>query len=360
MKIIIAGGGTGGHLYPGIALAEYIKKKEPNSKILFLVNRKQKNILMEKFDFSFISAEGLPSKINLGIIKSSFFILIGIFQSLFIILKFKPDVVFGLGSYLSFPPIFVAHCLKIQCFIQEQNYIPGRANLFLSRFAKKIFVSFEDTKKYFPEDIVVFSGNPVREIGVIEEEKIKEKYGLNKKDKIILVFGGSKGAKSINNAIIETIPFLKGKDVQIIHITGRDNYEEVKTNAEKVQGMINYILIDYLDNILSVMKIADLVVCRAGATTCAELTLLGKPSILIPYPYAIHNHQKFNAKFLEEKGAAKYLEDKNLSGEKLSSIILEIIENPFILKEMAEKSKILGKQDSKEIIFNFIKEVANK
>lgn len=361
MRLLIAGGGTGGHLYPGLAIAEEIKVKDREAEVLFVGSRRGREeeiVLREGFNFSPLSAKKLPEKINLATFPAIFSYLLSLLQSLFILRRFKPDVVMGMGGYLSLPVMLVSLFLRLPTLIHEQNALPGRANIFLSRWVRRILISYEESERYFPQNKVRMSGNPVREIKK-DKRKARKELGLDEEKKIILIFGGSQGAKKINQATLVALPQLLEKGWQVVHITGLNNYQEVRKKMLDVSPVSstgqmsegrNYKIFPYLDNLLEVINLSSFVVCRAGATTCAELTYLGKPALLVPYPYALGAHQEYNANILERAGAAKVCRDEELSGPLLERVIEEVLENPSVLAKMEAASKDLGKPEARKII----------
>lgn len=354
MKIVLVAGGTGGHIYPAIAVAQEIKKIFSFADICFISKKKGKEVeIIKKESLKQNEISLAPPGINpLFIFK----IFISFFQSLHLLHRIKPEIIFALGNYLSVPVVLAGWLLKIPIVLHEQNVIPGRAIKFLSRFAQKIFVSFPETEKYFTWKKVIFTGNPVREIDDKPDEEI---LSLTKNGrKIIVIFGGSLGARTINEAVIASREmFSQMEDYYLIHISGERDYSYVK---DKVKNYHNYKIFPYCHNLLNIMKAADVVVSRAGATTLAEITYLGKPSILIPYPFAVANHQEFNARKLEEEGAAMVIKDKNLSGEKLFSVVQEILSDEEKRKKMSLASYSLGVRNAKDKIIQEILEIVGK
>jgi len=325
-NIVIAVSSTGGHIYPGLALAEELKKNGYN---ISFIGKKSDIILREGYPLFAIAAGGLKRKHLTGI----FFFLAGcavsIFQSIYILIKLKPSLTVGFGGYISFPVIFASRLLGIRSIIHEQNFIPGLANKYSAVFADEICVSFKDTEKYFTKKKVVFTGDPVRE-NIL---KIRRSGEPAKIPLTILVFGGSQGAHGINTAIANQLEkFVKTRGaINFIHITGERDYESVKSAYSK--NGIHAEIYKYLFNIETAYQRASLAVCRAGATTIAELIILKIPAILVPYPYSTENHQKANADFLEKHGCGIVLEEKNIS--LLPDKILELINRPQALTNMA-------------------------
>lgn len=332
MKILISAGGTGGHLYPAISLAE--KLKERNISVVFITQKKNYNSIKEK---------GFECEV-IDIKNRIFSLLTNFFNSFLILLKYRPDLVIGMGSYISIPILLSAFFLRIPVLIHEQNVLPGRANRFLSYFSRKILISFKDTEKFFHfKKKIYLLGNPLRKTGNLKKEDIYKEIGLDIQKKTILVFGGSLGAKKINESILKAISLLDNRDdIQILHITGRDKFEDVKREKEKIKDLkIIYRILPYYENLLDVLKFVDLVISRAGATTCSEIAFSGKPAIFIPYPYATDNHQYYNAEIFEKNKGAIIIKDSELSADKLADIILKLLENEEELKEMGKRNRKL-------------------
>ncbi len=326
-KILIAVSSTGGHIYPGLALADALKKKGWD---VFFVGKKSEIIAREGYRFYALSSVGYPRM--LSVLTAIFFVKIfySIIQSIKILLKEKPSIVIGFGGYVSFPVILSSWLMNIPSIIHEQNFIPGLANKLSTKFANKICISFEHSKKYFPSKKVVYSGNPVRQ-EILQINRLPSTgYRL---PSTILIFGGSQGAHNININLINSLDnFLPFKEkIRFIHITGENDFEIVK-NAYQNNGFTAEVH-KYLYNIETAYQKASFVVCRAGATTIAELIALKMPAILIPYPYSTEDHQKANAKYLAENGCAILIEEKEI--KKLPKEIIKLLNNPEILAKMS-------------------------
>ncbi|OIO75370.1 MAG: undecaprenyldiphospho-muramoylpentapeptide beta-N-acetylglucosaminyltransferase [Elusimicrobia bacterium CG1_02_37_114] len=336
--IVIAAGGTGGHLYPGIAFAE--KLRLTGKKVFFVVRKNDtgKTILDGKnFEFFEIDIAGLPRKIDL--LKSILFLyklIKSFFQTSIILSQIEPDIVIGMGGHVSFSVVVLAKLKQIKSIIHEQNYLPGIANYSLSRIADKVAISFPETKKYFQEEKVIFTGSPVRKefFKVLRDAAIR-KFGLTKDRFTLLIFGGSQGAHNVNKLVLDGLELMdrKIKDrIQIVHLTGEKDYGWVKESYRKhnVQSAV----FGYLDSIGEGYSVSDLVISRAGASTIAELIALKKPAILIPYPYATDNHQLYNAKYLEKYKVGLVYEEKTLTSEIIYTNIFYFINFPQKLNEM--------------------------
>lgn len=306
--------------------------------------------------------EGLARKISLKTLKTGFKLLQGVWQARKIIKEFQPDLVVGTGGYVCGPVVAVAAWQGIPTLIHEQNAFPGITNRMLAKWVKKVAITYSESAKYFPEEKTVLTGNPVRpEVALAKREKALTKFGLDPRKKTVLIFGGSRGARSINKALVEARANLqKENNLQIIHVSGKEDFVWVsgQKSMEEVK-LGNVILKPYLYNMPEALAAADLVVCRAGATTLAEITVRGLPSILIPYPYATDNHQEYNARSLEKAKAALVILDKNLNGQIITKHLLELINNEDRLEIMSQESKKLGRlQAAEEIVdclYNLLK-----
>lgn len=369
MKAVITGGGTGGHIYPAVAVALELKKRDWDILYIGSKNSLETDITKE-WDITFkgVDVAPLPRKINFKLIKSLFTNMKGLYQSRKIIKDYKPDAVFGTGGFVAGSVVLAAFLSGKSTLIHEQNVYPGITNKILSRFTNRIAINFKEAKKHFPatvEDKIIHTGNPVREIIL----KTNKKDGIDyfnffTSAKTTLIFGGSQGAESINNSLSEIYKYIiKNDNLQLIHITGKNNYKKVIDYLEK--NNINYQdcsrikVISYLEHMEYAYSAADLVISRAGATALSEITAKGLASILIPYPYATDNHQKFNAQFLTKNNAAKIIEEKDLNENILLENFKSIINDEILLKKMSKNSYDFGKRDAVNIIANKIEELGN-
>lgn len=360
LKIIISGGGTGGHIYPGISLAYELKNRDVENDILFVGTERgleSKLIPREGFKFININAKGIQRKICIENLVAIFIFFISLFQSYKIIKDYKPDVVIGTGGYVSGSVVLMAALLGIPTFIHEQNVMPGITNNFLSYITKAVFLTFDQSRRYFKKKSkLILTGNPIR-FKNLEHIKNKDyhKLKLNPLKKTVLVFGGSKGAASINRAVVEGVNLIKDfikKQWQVLLISGSDDYEKIIEIIGKDNNIFS--VEPYIYNIEKSYALTDLVICRAGATTLAEISAYGLPAILIPYPYATNNHQEINARILEKEGAAVLVLEEDLSGEKLAKVLLDLLKNKNQLEIMAKKSKELSNLNSAMKIIDFI------
>mgnify|MGYP006340292861 FL=1 len=357
MKIILSGGGTGGHIYPALTIADEIKKLHPEAEIIFVGTQQglEKDIIPRYgYPLKFIEVAGFKRSLSFDTLRSFGKLFTGLSDAYGILKNEKPDLVIGTGGFVCGPITFMAALHNVPACIQEQNAMPGVTNKILSRFVKKVFLGYDEARKYFSGSAeYVYTGNPIRtEILNNKREDAYKELGLDPDKKTVLVFGGSRGAKSINKAMLEAELELSGRnDVQVLHATGDVNYEAYMEEITKRGGVKENIIIKpYLHNMPVALAAADLAVCRAGAIGLAEITAKGIPSVLIPYPFATANHQEFNARAVEAAGAAKVILDKEMTGEK----ILEAIENLLVhdeeLTAMAEAAKKLGKPQAAEDI----------
>ena len=343
MKIIIAGGGTGGHLFPGIAIAEEFIKRNQKNGILFMGTERgiEKRILGNGemgFNLRTIDIEGVKGRSLIKTIGAILKIPGSLIQSSRIIREFCPDIVIGVGGYASGPAVMAAHFIGIKTAIAEQNALPGMTNRILGKFVDRIFLTFSDTKKWFPEEKTILSGNPIRSAFFQEngnEKKLFHKFTL-------LIFGGSQGAHSINMAICDALPYLQEMKsaVKIIHQTGSADMDSV--SAFYRSSGFDADVLPFITDMAHAYRSSDLLICRAGATSIAEITASGKASILIPFPYATNDHQTKNAEALVKAGAAIMLREADLNGKKLSEIIEYLFKNPEILRDMEATSANLG------------------
>ena len=366
LRIIIAGGGTGGHLFPGIAIARELKKRCEEAHILFIVGRRkmERDIISKAgFEIRSIDVEGMVGKGLLQLIRAFFKVVISSIQSLFIIRNFKPHLTVGVGGYTSGPVCLMGWFLRVPTAIHEQNSIPGITNRILAPLVKKVFISFEESTMYFKKKKLFLSGNPIREEimdpTIFSKRVSRSADDLTKKRFVILVMGGSQGAKAINKAVLSALKELKkgGFLPFVIHQTGSQELKEI--TAEYCTNGIDGEVTAFIDNMAAAYARADLVICRAGATTIAELAALGKPSILVPYPYATRKHQDVNARALAAYGGADIIIQRDLNGTTLAKKIRMYMENPDALQQMSLFALKAGRPQAKEIIVEELMELIN-
>lgn len=353
MRVIISAGGTGGHIYPALAIINKIKELEPDSEFLYIGthNRMEKDIIPKyNIPFETIEIYGINRKNILKNFKTLKCFYNSIKKCKKLIKEFKPDVVIGVGGYVTGAVIYSAKKLGYPTFIHEQNSVPGKANLFLSKYADKIGVSFKSSIKEFPEYKTIYTGNPCSEDAIKKEIVPKSKYGLTNK-KLVLIVMGSLGSEKITNIMKKIMNLFSEKTYEVIFVTGNNSYNEF----ENIKLTKNIKVVPYIENLSGFMKNVDVIVSRAGASTLSEIIALQIPSILIPSPYVPNNHQYKNAVDLVEKNAALLIEEKNLSGKLLVDKIDELINNKELYNEMKENLKKLTVTDSADRIYNVLK-----
>ena len=359
MRIVIAGGGTGGHLFPGIAIAEEILGRSNANKIVFIGTKKgiEHRILGQLgYDLQEIGVEGVKGRGLKALIKVIYQIPHSMWQSRQILKRFCPDAVIGVGGYASGPAVVAARLMGIPTAIAEQNAVPGITNKILSRFANLIFVTYAQSEEWFPASKVIVSGNPVRKVfaarraGVPEEKQCRQ----------LLIFGGSQGAAAINKNVISMMPLLqKMKDkVRVLHQTGEREVEMVKKAYE--QFGLDAQVTPFIVNMADAYAAADLIICRAGATSLAEITAAGKAAILIPYPFAANDHQTKNAEAQACAGAALIINENELTGQKLFDVIDDLLANRQKLRQMEEASVKLGNTKAAAKIVDACMKLAGK
>ncbi len=357
MRYIITGGGTGGHIYPALSIAEELKKQDENAEILFVGTKKgmESRIVVEQgYDIEFITASGIDRKNifkNFKVVKDVFK---GTKEAEKIIENFKPDAVIGTGGYVSGAVVRKAHKMGIKTFIQEQNAYAGTTNKILSKYVEKIFMGFKESEKYFKvKEKLIFSGNPVREkFFKTSKKQARENIGEKEENFVILCFGGSRGASKINDTICEMSQRIEHLEKVSLHfVTGSIYYPIIKEKIEKgeIQDK-NLTIHEYIYEMHNYISAADIVISRGGALSVAEITASGTPSILIPSPNVTGNHQYFNAKSLEDKGGAMLIEEKDLTADKLFDDLLYLKNNQDVLYDMGRNAKFMSKENASELI----------
>ncbi len=347
-RVVINVGGTAGHIYPGICVADELCGSLDRGSIYFLVDKRPLAARVLKssgYRYYRISSAPLPRKKVWHICRFIFRMSLGVLESVIRLRKINPGVVMAFGAYTSVPVVIAAKIMRIPVVLHEQNYFPGMANKFLALFADRIAVSFCASRSYFPSNKTVLTGNPVRKslFEVTREESIRF-FDLSADRITILVFGGSLGSQAINLSMLGMLPYLDGvkNKIQFVHICGRRNYEKVKREYQK-EGFKAKVY-KYITRMEYAYGACDIVIARAGATTVAEISALGKPAVLVPYPEAASQHQLLNAKPLRRAGAALSHSEEQLSGEGLALRLIPIIKEPGVRGEMGRKAAALGER----------------
>lgn len=356
IRIFVAGGGTGGHLFPGVAIGKEIIRRYPEAEILFITGRRkiETDILTQAgFHQSSICVEGLKGR---GWKKGAITLLklpYALIQSFGIIGRLSPCLVLGVGGYSSGPVCLAARIMGVPTAIHEQNSYPGLTNRLLCRIVDRVFISFKECKTYLSGGRVFLTGNPIRE-ELLEDS---ERPDTGEKGFTILVMGGSQGARAINRAFVSALEILKGKgrSPHVIHQTGVRDFFHVE--EEYKQKGLKGEVIPFIGDMAQRYGLAHLVISRAGATTVSELAALGKPSILIPYPYAAYRHQETNAKLLLDIGGAEMIPEEELSGQMLAERLKQYMDHQETLKEMGERARSAGRRDAARAIVDQLQEM---
>lgn len=359
LRVIVTAGGTGGHIYPALAMINKIKEKEPNSEFLYIGthNRMEKDIV-PKYNIPFKTIEIYG--FNRKKILKNFKVLKCLIQSKSkckkIIKDFNPDVVIGFGGYVTAPVLSVAHKLGYPTVIHEQNSIPGMSNKYLTKKVDLICVSLKSSLKAFPKDKTIFTGNPCSEDAIKKTAMDKTELGLTKNKKLVLVVMGSLGASKVNDFLVKTISMFNQKSYEVLFVTGKKDYDEIIKN----KFPSNVKVVPYIDNITRIMKNTDLIVTRAGASTLSEIIALNLPSILIPSPYVPNNHQFKNALDLVNNNAGILIEEKDLFGDILVRQIDELLNNKTKYQEIKNNLNKLKIDNSATIIYDNLKKIVRR
>ncbi len=348
-RFLIAGGGTGGHLFPAVAVAEQLRLLVPDADILFVGTKSKiegRIVPQLGYKFKSIWIKGFSRTFNLENLLFPLKILVSVVQSIYINMKFKPKVSIGSGGYVSGPAIFGSSVMGAKIILIEQNSYPGVTTRLLQKYANEIHLSFEDSKKYFNDKEKLFlTGNPVRSsLKLMNREEALKIFDLSSSFKTLLVLGGSLGARSINKAVADAIARFKEKEIQVIWQTGSNYYDEFKNLSSNLVGVFPFI-----EKMNAAYSACDLLLARAGATTIAEILALGIPSILVPSPNVAENHQYFNAKSLAVNNAAILIEDKNINEELVKKAFSTIYDDQK-LNELKKNALLLAKPNAAEVI----------
>ncbi|MEC6747623.1 undecaprenyldiphospho-muramoylpentapeptide beta-N-acetylglucosaminyltransferase [Marinilactibacillus sp. XAAS-LB27] len=373
MKVLLTGGGTGGHIYPALALKKRIQEQYPDSEFLYIGTERgleSKIVPKNGVPFKAIKVEGFKRKLNpsgiaynLNTIK---LFLGSIRKARKLIRDFNPDVVIGTGGYVCAPVCYAASKQKIPTIIHEQNSVAGITNKFLARFVDKIAVCFEEARAQFKgqEHKVVFTGNPrAQEVALLKPDAILETFGLNSEKETVLIFGGSRGAQKINQTFMDSFEQLVNSPYQVLYVTGEIYYDEItqeiNTRYKELSFQDSVKIVPYINDMPQVFASVSLVVGRSGATTLAELTSLGMPSILIPSPNVTEDHQTKNALSLVNKKAALMIRETELTAERFVKDMNTLMSDEQKRKDMAGNSKKMGKQRASDELIEVIQSIVN-
>jgi len=367
MRVVIAAAGTGGHINPGIAIANKIKSMEEDSEIIFVGTSRGLEVdLVPRAGYALktLRAYGIERKLTLQNIKNLYYTIKSIKEAKKLMQEFKPDVVIGTGGYICMPVIIAANQMKIPTLLHESNAFPGVSVKLLSKKVNTVLLGFEDAKERLPKaKRIVVTGNPTKikkqAFSDAQKSQFIQQMGLSQGKPIVLVFGGSQGAESINKSFTHIIEKQKNKEYQIMWAAGPAQYEMIKQKLQEahinIEQIENVKIVPYIYNMEEVISAVDLVVCRSGAMTITEIAIAGKPAIFIPFPYATENHQEYNAKVLEKVGAAKIILDKDLNEELLHHTIEKIILNPSQLETMSKNTSKVVIDNVEENIYSEVK-----
>lgn len=358
LKVLMSGGGTGGHIFPAVAIAQEIQKRFPDAEFLFMgANGKME---MEKvpqvgFKIEGLNIAGFDRGNLLANINLPFKVISSLLKARKIIKKFQPDFAVGTGGFASGPALFIAARMGIPTFIQEQNSLPGKTNIFNAKKAKTVFTAYPNMEKFFHGTKTLFLGNPIRKniiTDIIDSDLAKEKLGLEKGKLTILSVGGSLGSRTLNNGWKENINQVLEKDYQLIWQTGKLDYKDILEETKDIHSR-NIQIVEFIKNMEMAYSAADVIVSRAGAIAISELAIAKKPVLLVPFPFAAEDHQTKNAQTLVEKNAAKMVKDTEMK-EKFWNTLSEICENEDLRTEMAQNLDFFAKPKATEEIVNEI------
>ncbi|MEJ6400798.1 undecaprenyldiphospho-muramoylpentapeptide beta-N-acetylglucosaminyltransferase [Nicoliella lavandulae] len=363
MRLIVSGGGTGGHIYPALALIEEVKKQEPDSEILYIGSTRglEKDIVPQRgIPFKELKIQGFKRSLSLDNFKTVGLFLRSVHDSKKIIKQFKPDIVIGTGGYVSGAVVYAAHRMHIKTMIHEQNSLVGLTNRFLSRYVDRIGIAFHAAESQFPVNKVKFVGNPrAQQAANVVSNFSWSEYGLKDDVPTVLIFGGSQGALKINQSAVDAMDEFSKRKYQVVFITGQNRYIDVKQALSSHQLGPNIVVKPYIANMPEVLPKVSLIVGRAGATSLAEITAVGIPAILIPSPYVTADHQTKNAKSLVDSDAALMIKEDDLNAKTLVDSVDQLMHNDEKRAWMANNSKKIGVPDAATRLYQTMKNVIN-
>ena len=359
MRLIIAGGGTGGHLFPGVALAEELRSRDPSAAVRFVGTARgiEARVLPELgWELVLIEVSGLKTVGALGALRGMMRLPRALMQARRVVREFSPDVVVGVGGYASGPVVLMARLMGVKTAILEQNSLPGLANKILGRFVHAVFLAFAETRRFFRPAKILMTGNPIRRdirLALQAAGAAGDPVGGRERRLRLFVFGGSQGAAALNDIVADAAGVLAGRGVavDVVHQTGDAHLEATRARYE-VAGVAAD-LRPFINDMAAEYRRADLVIARAGATTVAELGVVGRPAILVPYPFAADNHQEVNAREMAQAGAALMFRQTELTAEKLADAVADLAAHPERLAQMGSAMKALGKPQAAAAILDW-------
>lgn len=363
MRVIVSGGGTGGHIYPAIALIKRLRERNLLDAVLYVGTEEglEKQIVKsENIPFESIEIQGFKRKLTLENFKTVWLFMKSISKGKKIVRNFKPDVVVGTGGYVSSSIVYAAHRLGVPTVIHEQNSVAGLTNKFLGRFVNKIAYAFDDVVDQFPEKSkLVFTGNPrAQEVAGLKHNDRLDEFDLKPNLPTVMIFGGSRGATPINRVAVQSIDDFADEPYQVLFVTGKVHYDDVEEQLETKKMPDNVKVVSYIDDMPNILPDIELIVGRSGATSIAELNSLGVPAIFIPSPYVTHDHQTVNAMSLVNRGAAVMIKEANLTSNKLVDTIDDIMKDDKKRETMAANSKKLGVRDASDRLIKVMQDIA--
>jgi UDP-N-acetylglucosamine--N-acetylmuramyl-(pentapeptide) pyrophosphoryl-undecaprenol N-acetylglucosamine transferase len=361
MRVILAGGGTGGHIYPAVTIAREFQRRDPKTEILFVGGKKglESDIIpKEGFRLVTLNLAGIPRKISPKVFTAIWLAAKGMGETFKIVREFKPDLVIGTGGYVCGPMVLAATLQSVPTAIQEQNAFPGLTNRILGRFVRRIFLAYPEAGKYFPAGKISITGNPIRseEFTRINREEAEKNLGLKADCINLLVFGGSQSARRINQSLLPIVRDLLESfpKLQIILMTGTKEYDNINKIVRSLglsrESADRLKLVAYFYKIAEAYKVSDIVLARAGAISLAEITCFGIPALLVPYPYATNNHQEFNARVLADNGAAKIVFEADLTPDILWTNLKQMLSDDRLRRTMSKASLALSKPQAAQMI----------
>lgn len=356
----VTGGGTGGHIYPALAVARELKKNPLTKKIYYVGNPNNLEyeiVKQEGLDFLPVNVKGMPRKFNLSLLTWFIGFEWAKIKALYYIFKYKANAVFGTGGYVSAPALFAAGIAKIPFMIHDSDAMPGIVSRYVSKYADAVSLSFSEASKYMNSNNIHINGNPIREdFATLSKDEAKNKMNFTKR--VITFIGGSQGAKTINEAALPIVKKLVEENgFQVVFQTGKKNFAEISEKLSYIWPNYNenknLLFVPYIEDMTAVLKSADLIISRAGSLSISEICACGVPSILVPYPYAAADHQRKNAMAMKNLGASEYIEDKDCNSDFLYEKIIDIINNQ-------EKYHLMANMASQNAKYNAVKDITNQ
>lgn len=368
INILLTGGGTGGHIYPAIAVAQVLKNDKAIKNIYYIgceKNMESEIARKEGLQFYSVDFSGMPRKINFNLLTWLTQLIKACLKSSYYLIKLKPDAILGTGGYVSGPVLIAANFLRIPYIVHDPDAHPGIVNRALAPYAKAVSVAFKEAGSKLKTKNLIVNGNPLRQsFKTTSKEEAQENLQLDRNKLTISIIGGSQGANSINMAILNTIkPLIEDHNCQVIHQVGRKNFdsymEKLKTDYPNLKNNKLYNVKPFYDDMHNIFAASDIIISRAGSLSLSEICLNGTPSILVPYPYAAADHQRHNAKVMEKAGASIFVDDKECTSERLIDIILNLINNEEKLSNMRKSAKLLAKENAAENLAEILKNIGN-